>query len=49
MAACHYLLYWNTGLNYWTKLFSVFGQVSIALYPKESYWMNLTENNWCHL
>ena len=32
------LLEWNTGLDYWTELFSFFGQVSV-LFLKEPYFL----------
>ena len=36
------LLDWNTGLDYWTELFSFFGQVSALIFRKEPTFLQST-------
>ena len=36
------LLDWNTGLDYWTELFSFFGQVSVLIFRKEPTFLQST-------
>ena len=47
------LLEWNTGLDYWTELFSFFGQVSIHLFLHflRLLWMNaaMTIDVYCNV
>ena len=41
------LLDWNTGLDYWTELFSYFGQVHVFIFRKKpSYIFSQSTSTW---
>ena len=47
---CHYSLDWttglvrNTGLDYWTELFSLYGQVSVFIFRKKLTFLQSTSS-----